>query len=45
VTIANFRNDVNANGVINSADGSLVKAHVGDSLPSLGDSSGSGKFK
>ncbi len=33
VTGANFRTDVNANGSINAADGGIVKAHSGTSLP------------
>ena len=33
VTASNFRNDVNANGVISNTDVSLTKAQVGTSLP------------
>jgi len=30
---SNFREDVNANGLINSVDAALVKAKVGTALP------------
>jgi len=33
VTLSNFRNDVNANGVISNTDVSLTKAQVGTTLP------------
>ena len=33
VTSANFRNDINADGIINQADGGLVKPRKGHSLP------------
>jgi len=33
VSGSNFREDVNANGVINSVDVALVKAKVGTALP------------
>jgi hypothetical protein len=33
VSGSNFREDVNANGVINSVDVALVKSNVGTALP------------